>query len=489
MESTGSAVSIAGAIRTGERSAVEIVRACLDRIEATQSSFRAFVSVHSQRALEHAESVDSARSRGESLGALAGVPIAVKDNLCTAFGVTTCGSRILRDFRSQYDAHVIERLERAGAIIVGKTNLDEFAMGSSTEQGCEGPTYNPWDVSRVAGGSSGGSAVAVAARVVPVALGSSTGGSIRQPASFCGVVGMKPTYGRVSRYGLIAYGSSLDQVGPIATNVEDAALILRVIAGHDPRDSTSVNEPVPDYPTRVDRPLGEVRIGVCDALEGDGLDDVVARSVDAAVDVLRDAGAQVRSIALPHMRYAVACYYLIAPAEASSNLARFDGVHYGYRSEKPTDMTELYASSRGEGFGLEVKRRIMLGTYALSSGYYDAYYLKALKVRTLIRRDFEAAFEDVDVIVSPTAPTTAFPLGEKTDDPLAMYLGDVYTLSANLAGIPAMSVPVGFDDGGLPIGMQLMGPAFGEETLLAVAHQYQRLTDHHLCRPAGATME
>ena len=361
---------------------------------------------------------------------------------------------MLRSFHSRYNAHVVERLTAAGAIIVGHTNLDEFAMGSSTEHSAFGVTRNPWDRQRVAGGSSGGSASAVAAGMVPGALGSDTGGSIRQPASFCGVVGLKPSYGRVSRYGLVAFGSSLDQIGPMATNVRDAALLLGVIAGHDERDSTCVDAPVPDYLTALERPLGGVRVGVSQDYFGDGLDADVRDAVRGAIDSLERSGARLVEIDLPHLKYAVACYYIVAPAEASSNLARYDGVHYGHRTDKPKDIIDLYASTRGEGFGAEVKRRIMLGTYVLSSGYYDAYYLKALKVRTLINRDFERAFEQVDVIASPVAPGTAFPIGEKTDDPMTMYLGDIYTLSANLAGICAIRVPCGFDRASLPVGLK-----------------------------------
>ncbi|MCH7808570.1 MAG: Asp-tRNA(Asn)/Glu-tRNA(Gln) amidotransferase subunit GatA, partial [Planctomycetes bacterium] len=384
-------------------------------------------------------------------------------------------------------AFVIERLASAGAIIVGKTNLDEFAMGSSTENSVYGPTLNPWDLSCVAGGSSGGSAAAVAASMVPAALGSDTGGSIRQPASFCGVVGLKPTYGRVSRFGLVAFGSSLDQIGPIAGNARDVALLLNVIAGYDRRDSTSVDTPVPDYVAGLNEPLDGVRIGISDEYFGEGLGDEVRDAVAAAVDVMVDHGAQVVAVHFPHMRYAIACYYIIAAAEASSNLARFDGVHFGYRTPAPKDVIDLYAASRGEGFGDEVKRRLMLGAYVLSSGYYDSYYLKALKVRTLIQRDFEAAFHTVDVIACPVSPTPAFRVGQKCDDPLAMYLSDVYTISANLAGICAMSLPCGFSPTGLPIGLQLMGPAFGELKLLALAHQYQQTTDHHTKRPPDLT--
>jgi aspartyl-tRNA(Asn)/glutamyl-tRNA(Gln) amidotransferase subunit A len=470
-------------VRDVGRSATDFVEHAFARIDRVQTKLNVFLSLDRDRALAKARDIDRRRANGESLGPLAGVPIAVKDNLCTVSGATTCGSKILAPFRSRYNAHVIDRLEAADAVIVGKTNLDEFAMGSSTENSAWGPTRNPWNESRVAGGSSGGSAAAVAARLVPAALGSDTGGSIRLPAALCGVVGLKPSYGRVSRYGLVAYGSSLDQIGPITTTVADAALLLNVIAGHDPRDSTSVDQPVPDYVAALKRPLKGMRIGISPEYFGEGLDAEVRAAVQSAISVLEDEGAEVVEIHLPHMKYGIACYYLIATAEASSNLARFDGVHYGRRADRPADITDLYAASRGEGFGPEVKRRLMLGTYALSSGYYDAYYLKALKVRTLIKRDFEQAFARVDAVASPVAPTTAFRIGEKSADPLAMYLADIYTIAANLAGICAISLPCGFDRQGLPIGLQLMGPSFGEERLLALAHQYQSRTDHHLKAP------
>ena len=486
MSGADTVTEIVEALGAGRCSAAEWVETVLQRIESSHNPLNAFISFDADRARSRARAVDQGRARGEHLGPLAGVPMAVKDNICTSFGATTCGSRGLAPFESPYDAFVVERLEAAGAIIVGKTNLDEFAMGSSTENSAYSATLNPWDRERVAGGSSGGAAAAVAAGLIPCALGSDTGGSIRQPASFCGVVGLKPTYGLVSRFGLVAFGSSLDQIGPITLDVRDSALVLGLIAGHDPRDSTSVDRPVPDYTTRLDQTLSGIRIGGSDDDLGEGLDDDVRKAIQEAIQVMVRNGARTVSIDLPHRKYAVACYYIIAPAEASSNLARFDGVRYGRRCAHPKDMADLYASTRGEGFGAEVKRRIMLGTYALSSGYYDAYYLKALKVRTLIQQDFDRAFENVDVIASPVAPTTAFRLGEKTQDPLSMYLGDVYTISANLAGICAISVPAGLDQKGLPIGLQLMGPAFGEETLLAVAYQYEQRTGHHLRRPPCA---
>ncbi len=481
------AFEIVGSVASGECSAEEVVRRHLDGMAELPDTLNSILCSDADHAMASARNVDAIHTRGETLGPLAGVPIVVKDNICTTFGPTTCGSKMLKAFRSQYDAHVVQKMEDAGAVIIGKTNLDEFAMGGSTEHSAWGVTLNPWDTDRVAGGSSGGSAAAVAARKAPVALGSDTGGSVRQPASFCGVVGLKPTYGRVSRYGLVAFGSSLDQIGPLASDVRDATLVLNAIAGHDDRDSTSADAPVPDYLAALNQSLSGVRIGMASQYFADGLDAEVRSAVETAVGLMERQGAKIVEIDLPHLRYAIASYYIIATAEASSNLARFDGVHYGYRTPQPKDIIDLYASSRGEGFGAEVKRRIMLGTYALSSGYYDAYYLKALKTRTLIKKDFDDAFCHVDVIASPVSPTTAFRIGEKNEDPLSMYLGDVYTISANLAGICAISVPCGFDAQGLPIGMQLMGPAFGEEKILAAAYQYQLGTDFHQRTPPCAS--
>jgi len=475
---------IARSIRDGDCSARETIDACFDRIEKRDAALGAMISIDCDRAVARANDIDRKRARGEALGPLAGVPVAIKDNLCTTWGATTCGSKMLESYHAIHDAHAVSRLEAAGAVIVGKTNLDEFAMGSSTEGSALQTTRNPWDRERVPGGSSGGSAVAVASRMVPGALGSDTGGSVRQPASFCGVVGLKPSYGLVSRYGLVAHASSLDQIGPLATDVRDVALLLSVIAGHDPRDSTSVNAPLPDYFSSLDKPPETLRIGVAEEYFAEGLNSEVERCVRAAIDEMRSAGARLVPIHLPHLKYAISCYYLIATAEASSNLARFDGVHYGRRADSPSDVNGLYARSRGEGFGAEVKRRIMLGTYALSAGYHDKYYLKALKVRTLIIRDFEAALQQVDVIAAPVAPTTAFRIGEKIDDPLALYLGDVHTVSVNLFGGCAISVPCGFDAAGLPIGLQLIGPAMGEQRLLAAAQSYQQRTDHHTKVPA-----
>ncbi len=407
--------------------------------------------------------------------------MAIKDVLCTRGIPTTCASRMLENFRPPYDAHAIALLKRADAVLIGKTNMDEFAMGSSTENSAFHPTHNPWDLERTPGGSSGGSAAAVAAQMAPLALGSDTGGSIRQPAGFCGVVGMKPTYGRVSRYGLVAFASSLDQVGPFASDVIGAALLLEAIAGHDVRDATSVNVPVPQYARTLEEPLDGLTIGIVDAHFAEGLDDEVAAAVHRAIDVYKKLGAQVRAVELPHARYAVATYYLVAPSEASSNLARYDGVHYGYRAAEFENMIDMYATTRGH-FGAEVKRRIMLGTYALSAGYYDAYYLKALKVRRLIRNDFDEAFKSVDVIASPVTPTPAFKIGELITDPMAMYLSDVYTLSANLAGIPGISIPAGQSKSGLPIGLQLLAGPFQEEKLLRAARMFERETHWHTLR-------
>jgi len=484
----GCLTDLAAAVRARKLSAAEATAGALARIEAQDARLGAFLSVFGERALRRAREVDERMAGGDDVGPLAGVPIAIKDNLCTTFGTTTCASRILSNFASPYDAHVVQRLESAGAIIVGKTNLDEFAMGSSTENSAVKLTRNPWAPGRVPGGSSGGSAVAVATDMAAGALGSDTGGSIRQPAALCGVVGLKPTYGRVSRYGLVAFGSSLDQIGPLGRSVRDVALILAVIAGRDARDSTSVDLPVPDYPTHLDHPVGKLRIGLPPECFGQGLERPVRAAVQEALNEYRRMGAEVLEVHLPHLPYSIACYYLVATAEASSNLARYDGVHYGYRTPHPEDHIDLYSATREEGFGPEVKRRIMLGTYALSSGYYDAYYLRALKVRTLIKRDFDAAFERVDVIATPTSPTTAFAIGERTDDPLAMYLADIYTVSANLAGIPGISLPCGFDAAGLPVGLQLLGPPFKEERLLQVAHAYQQRTDWHERRPVLAAV-
>lgn len=456
-------------------SAVQRVSSALDRLKRLNPQLNACISILDDDAGKRAAKLDAAQSSGP----LFGQPVVLKDNICTRSGRTTCGSKILENYRSPYDAHVVEQLEKAGAVIVAKTILDEFAMGSSTENSAFSPARNPWNPEYVPGGSSGGSIVAVAARMVPYAFGSETGGSIRQPASLCGVTGMKPTYGRVSRFGLVAFGSSLDQIGPIAVDVKGVARLLGVVAGRDVRDATSVDEPVADYEALLDQSPGKMRIGYAREYFGEGLHPETRRAVEAAIEVYRKLGAEVHEVSLPHSAYTIACYYLICTAEASSNLARFDGVRYGHRTANPTDYIDMYSASRDEGFGAEVKRRIMLGTYALSSGYYDAYYLKALKVRTLIKQDFVDAFKKCDVILSPTTPTPAFKFGEKSDDPLAMYLADIYNCAANLAGIPAISIPCGFTESGLPIGLQFIGPHFAEGRLLQIAHQFQKLTDFH----------
>lgn len=461
------AADIAAGVRAGEVRAAAVVDAHLEAIAAGDSDIHAFNLVTADEARRAAAAVDEAVAAGRDPGPLAGVPVALKDNLCTRGVPTTCSSRMLEGWRPPYDATVVQLLARAGAVTVGKTNLDEFAMGSSTENSAFGPTRNPRDTSRVPGGSSGGSAAAVAAGFAPVALGSDTGGSIRQPAALCGVVGLKPTYGLVSRYGLVAFASSLDQIGPMTTTVADAALLLDVIAGHDPADSTSVPDALPRYVDAVDRGVAGLRVGVVSELSGAGIaDDVAARTAEA-VAALEAAGASVEEVSVPAVTYGLSAYYLIAPAEASSNLARYDGVRYGLRVDAPTT-DAMMTATRTAGFGPEVKRRIMLGTYALSAGYYDAYYGKAQQVRTLIARDFAAAYERVDLLVSPTSPTTAFAFGAK-EDPLAMYLNDICTIPSNLAGHPAVSVPFGVGDDGLPVGVQLMAPALAEERLLAAA--------------------
>ena len=467
------------ALRARDLSAADATAACLDAIERLNPQVKAFLSVDAPAAHARAAEIDRRLDAGEAVGLLAGVPVAVKDNMCTADGqTTTCGSRILEHWRAPYNAHVVERLLAEGAVIVGKTNLDEFAMGSSTENSAFGAPCNPWDLARVPGGSSGGSAAAVAARLVPLALGSDTGGSIRQPAALCGVVGMKPTYGRVSRYGRVAFASSLDQIGPFGRTVADAALLLQATAGHDARDSTSVPEPVPDYLAGLEEPVAPLRIGVPRQFFGEGLDAEVERAVREALAVYERLGAELVEVDLPHATdYAIAAYYIVAPSEASSNLARYDGVHYGYRSADHKDMIDMYMRSRSQGFGDEVKRRIMIGTYALSAGYYDAYYKKALRVRRLIRRDFDQAFEKVDCLMGPTTPTAAFRMGEKTADPLTMYLSDVYTASANLAAIAGISIPCGFTAAGLPVGLQILSGVFTEDRLLRIARMYEHEVD------------
>ena len=473
----------AARVRCREVSAVELTRAALARVAAVDSRVGAFLTSNADGALAAAADVDRRVAAGEDPGLLAGVPVALKDNICTAGLRTTAGSRILESFVPPYDATVTARLRAAGAVIVGKTNLDEFAMGSSTENSALGVTRNPWDGARVAGGSSGGSGAAVAAQEVAAALGTDTGGSIRLPATFCGVTALKPTYGRVSRYGVIAYASSLDQVGPIARDVGDTATVLQAIAGHDPLDSTAAPRAVPALLEHLERGVRGLRVGLPREYFVEGMQPEVAASVQAAVKVLEGLGAQVQDVSLPHTEYAIATYYLIATAEASSNLARYDAVRYGLRVPAATNV-DMYETSRARGFGAEVKRRIMLGTYALSAGYYDAYYLKAQQVRTLIRRDFERVFADADVIVTPVAPTTAFRLGEKTADPLTMYLSDVLTIAINLAGLPAIVLPCGVDAAGMPIGLQVIGKPFDEATLVQIGGAYEGATEWHRRRPS-----
>jgi aspartyl-tRNA(Asn)/glutamyl-tRNA(Gln) amidotransferase subunit A len=464
-------------------SAVDVCRAFLDRMASVNPALNAFNLLDAEGALTRAARVDRALDAGESPGPLAGVPVALKDNMCMRGMRTTASSKIIANFVPPYDATVVKRLEAAGAVVVGKTNCDEFAMGSSNENSAFGPVRNPWAHDRTPGGSSGGSAAAVAARCVPVALGSDTGGSIRQPGSFCGVVGLKPTYGRVSRYGLLAFASSLDQIGPLARTVGDAALTLSVIAGADECDATSSQRPVPDFTASLTGDVRGVRVGVPRAFVSEGVDEGVRRAFDASLETLRGAGAALVDIELPYAKYAIPVYYLVATAEASSNLARYDGVRYGHRETDGKDLKEMYSRTRDEGFGPEVKRRIMLGTYVLSAGYYDAFYLKAQQVRTLLRRDYEQAFEKADVVAMPVSPTPAFRLGEKTADPLQMYLTDIFTVSANLAGLPGISVPCGFAGDRLPVGLQLTARMFDEETLLRVADAYEKMTEWHTQRP------
>ena len=468
----------------GEASCREVVQAFLDRAADVDDRVCAFVSLRRQEALREAEQADQARRRGGSRGPLHGLPIAVKDNMVSTEFETTCASQILGGFRSPYESTVVARAREAGLVVIGTTNMDEFAMGSSCENSSLRPTHNPWDLGRVPGGSSGGSAAAVAAREVPVALGSDTGGSIRQPAALCGVVGLKPTYGRVSRYGLVAFASSLDQIGPISRTIEDAATLLGVISGHDPRDSTSVKAPVPDFAAALKGSIDGRRLGVPrELLAEEGADPEVLASVEDAIRVLEGLGAKAVEVSLPHSSYGVATYYLICTAEASSNLSRYDGVKYGFRASAST-LEEMYKQTRSQGFGSEVKRRILLGTYVLSAGYYDAYYRKAQQVRTLIRQDFQRALEQCEVILMPTTPGPAWPLGERVDDPLRMYLSDIFTATLNLAGLPGLSLPCGFTEGGLPLGFQLIGKPLDEAMLLSVGHAYQRETDWHNAVPA-----
>ena len=469
-----------------QRSAVEITQEALERINQLEPKLKSFICVTAEKAIAQASQVDAKIAAGEKIGPLAGIPIAVKDNICTRGIPTTCGSKILENFIPPYESTVTQKLVGAGAVILGKTNLDEFAMGSSTENSAYQVTANPWDVERVPGGSSGGSAAAVASAESLVALGSDTGGSIRQPASFCGVVGMKPTYGLVSRYGLVAYASSMDQIGPFSRTVKDSAILLQAIAGYDPKDSTSFNVPIPDYTKNLSpnlKPKGQIRIGLIQETFGEGLDSSVLQAFTKAVELLQELGAEIQVISCPRFSYGLPTYYIIAPSEASANLARYDGVKYGFRTSESENLLNMYAKTRSEGFGLEVKRRIMIGTYALSAGYYDAYYLKAQKVRTLIKKDFDKAFAKVDILACPTSSTTAFKVGEKTDDPLSMYLSDLMTIPVNLAGLPALSLPCGFDKQGLPIGIQLMSNVLRENLLFEVAHVYEQSNNWYKLQP------
>ena len=476
--------ALAGALAAGTVSSVEATTLFLKRIKALNERYGCFITIDEGLSLTQARAADARRAAGEA-GPLTGVPIAQKDIFCARGWRTTCGSRMLSNFIAPYDAHVVERLNAAGAVNIGKTNMDEFAMGSSNETSFYGPVRNPWNTEAVPGGSSGGSAAAVAARLAPGAIGTDTGGSIRQPAALCGICGLKPTYGVVSRYGMIAFASSLDQGGPMARSAEDLALLLNVMAGHDARDSTSLDRPPEDYARRLAQPLAGLRVGLPEQFFAAGVAPDVARAVDDAVSELRRQGCETVEVSLPNMGLSVPVYYVLAPAEASSNLARFDGVRYGYRAPEYADLEAMYKKTRAQGFGEEVKRRILIGTYVLSHGYYDAYYLRAQKVRRLIARDFAAAFAKCDIIVGPTSPTTAFRLGERAADPVQMYLSDIYTIAVNLAGLPGLSIPCGFDHAGLPVGLQVIGNYFAEALMLNVAHQYQLATDWHERAPVG----
>ena len=480
---TLSLAELSAGLKAKKFSSVELTRAYLQRIAKHDKQLNTYVTVTEERALKQANAADARIAQGHA-AALTGVPLAQKDIFCTQGVKTTCGSKMLANFIAPYDATVVHRCNDAGMVMLGKTNMDEFAMGSSNETSFFGPVRNPYDLNAVPGGSSGGSAAAVAARLAPAATGTDTGGSIRQPAALCNLTGLKPTYGRVSRYGMIAFASSLDQGGPMARSAEDVALLMNVIAGFDSKDSTSVDKPVPDYTAGLNASLAGLRIGIPKEFFGQGLDSKVEQVIRDALRQYEQLGATIKEISLPNSGLSVPTYYVVAPAECSSNLSRFDGVRYGYRCDQPADLADLYKRSRGEGFGAEVKRRIMIGTYALSSGYYDAYYLKAQKLRRLISDDFKNAYKEVDVIMGPTSPTVAFNLGEKTDDPVTMYLSDIYTIAVNLAGIPGMSIPAGFV-GQRPVGLQLMGNYFDEARLLNIAHQYQQATDWHLRAPKG----
>ncbi len=476
-----SLAELSASLHNGEFSSVELTQHYLDRISAHNSDINAFITVTPELALAQAQAADE-RLKQNTAGKLTGIPLAHKDIFCTEGVRTSSASKMLDNFIAPYNATVVEKLNNAGMVTLGKTNMDEFAMGSSNETSFYGAVKNPWDKTRVPGGSSGGSAAAMAARLAPIATGTDTGGSIRQPAALCNLTGLKPTYGRISRYGMIAFASSLDQAGPMANSAEDAALLLNEMAGFDARDSTSVERDVPDYTADLNNSLEGLRIGLPKEFFGDGLDSEIAEKIEAAIETYQSMGATVKEITLPNTELAIPTYYVVAPAECSSNLSRMDGVRFGYRCDDPKDLLDLYQRSRGEGFGEEVKRRIMIGTYALSAGYYDAYYLKAQQCRRLISEDFQHAFNDVDVIMGPTTPSTAFKLGDKTDDPVAMYLADIYTISANLAGLPGVSIPAGFVNG-LPVGLQIIGNYFDEGRLLNVAHRYQQQTDWHQKTP------
>ena len=474
---------ISAGLQQREFSSQELTQAFLSRINMHNDALNCYISITEERAISDAQAADKVLAQGRG-GPLTGVPIAHKDIFCTRSIKTSCGSKMLDNFVSPYDATVVERLSAAGSVMLGKLNMDEFAMGSSNETSYYGPVRNPWDVTSVPGGSSGGSAAAVSARLVPATTGTDTGGSIRQPAAFCGITGLKPTYGRVSRYGMIAFASSLDQAGPLSRTAEDAAMILQAMVGFDPRDSTSVNEPVDNYTETLNDSIEGLTIGLPKEFFGEGLDPEIATVVEQAINEYRKLGARVREVSLPNINMSVPVYYVVAPAECSANLSRFDGVRFGHRCEDPKDLNDLYIRSRGEGFGAEVKRRILMGTYALSAGYYDAYYLKAQKVRRLISDDFAKVFSEVDVLAAPTAPSVAFGIGEKADDPIDMYLSDIFTIAVNLAGIPALSIPVGFVQQ-KPVGMQIIGNFFSEQRLLNIAHRYQTVTDWHACTPQG----
>ncbi len=480
---TRTLTELSAALHAREVSSVELTRHFLQRIESSQDALNAFVTVTGDQAMAQAAAADQLIATGDA-GPLTGIPLAHKDIFCTSGVRTSCGSRMLDNFVAPYDAHVVQRLADAGMVMLGKTNMDEFAMGSSNETSWYGPVRNPWDLDKVPGGSSGGSAAAVAARLAPAATGTDTGGSIRQPAALTGITGFKPTYGRVSRYGMIAFASSLDQAGTLTRTAEDAALMLAAMAGHDARDSTSVDEPVPDYLAGLGDDLSGLRIGVPQEFFDEGLLPANADAINAAIEIYRGLGAEIKEISLPNVGLSVPAYYVVAPAECSSNLSRYDGVRFGYRAQDPVDLEDLYKRSRGEGFGAEVQRRIMTGTYVLSAGYYDAYYLKAQRVRQLIAEDFRRAIASVDLLISPTTPTPAFALGAKTDDPVTMYLNDIYTIGVNLAGLPGMSVPCGLVDG-LPVGLQIIGRHFDEAKLLNAAHRFQQATDWHLQAPGG----